>query len=249
MKSRATFQRKDLVVVLICVMFLLVSLGAVSGKSRARAKEIVCLSNMRPWGAIFQMHTESNDGNFIGGDNNTQYWWIRQLDDRYKDWKSMKIWFCPTATIPTADEYGVMAPNFNSFNAWGIYYGEGNGPNGAAGSYGLNGYIIGEKFAGGSDVPVFVDALRFDLWPRYTDSPPVREHLPWSANNMARACINRHNGGVNVLFADWSSRKVGLKELWTLKWYESFYIDGPWTRRGGVQPSDWPMWMRDFRAY
>ena len=30
-------------------------------------------------------------------------------------------------------------------------------------------------------------------------------------------CINRHHGGINMLFADWSVRKVGLKELWTLE--------------------------------
>jgi prepilin-type processing-associated H-X9-DG protein len=249
MKSRTAFHKRDLVIVLACVVYLLMNLGAIGGRGRARAKEMVCLSNLRPWSAIFQMHVESNDGFFISGYNNTSYWWIRQLDDRYKDWKSMKIWFCPTATVPTFDENGTAAATSGTFNAWGIFYGEGNGPNGASGSYGLNGYLIGEKFAGRSDVPVFVDALRFDLWPRHTDPPPPGESMDWSANNMARACINRHNGGVNVLFADWSSRKVGLKELWKLKWHQTFHTDGPWTKRGGVQPSNWPHWMRNFREY
>jgi prepilin-type processing-associated H-X9-DG protein len=62
-------------------------------------------------------------------------------------------------------------------------------------------------------------------------------------------CINRHDGYVNGLFMDWSARKVGLKELWTLKWHKDFDTGGPWTTAGGVQPEDWPKWMRGFKDY
>jgi prepilin-type processing-associated H-X9-DG protein len=62
-------------------------------------------------------------------------------------------------------------------------------------------------------------------------------------------CIDRHEGAVNVLFMDWSARRVGLKELWTLKWHKNFNIQGPWTRGGGVMPTDWPEWMRNFKDY
>ena len=68
-------------------------------------------------------------------------------------------------------------------------------------------------------------------------------------NHMAQCCVNRHNGTVCCLFVDGSVRKVGLKELWTLKWHKSFNTAGPWTTAGGVQPQDWPLWMRDFRDY
>ncbi len=61
--------------------------------------------------------------------------------------------------------------------------------------------------------------------------------------------INRHNEYTNSLFLDWSVRKVGLKELWTLKWYEAFNTANQWTRAGGVKPEDWPEWMRSFRDY
>ena len=74
---------------------------------------------------------------------------------------------------------------------------------------------------------------------------------------MARYCINRHNGYVNGLFCDWSVRKVGLKELWTLKWHRNFDINGPWTIAGfngnvtacaaawdGAAP-----WMKNFPEY
>jgi hypothetical protein len=62
-------------------------------------------------------------------------------------------------------------------------------------------------------------------------------------------CINRHNGHVNTPFLDWSVRKVGLKELWVLKWHDEFDTAGRWTKAGGVKPEDWPLWMRSFRDY
>ena len=52
-----------------------------------------------------------------------------------------------------------------------------------------------------------------------------------------------------MLIRDWSVRKVGLKELWTLKWDPAFDTSGPWTLAGGVQPEDWPQWMRGFKDY
>jgi hypothetical protein len=68
-------------------------------------------------------------------------------------------------------------------------------------------------------------------------------------SSMHHFCINRHYGFINGLFMDWSVRKVGLKELWTLKWDPEFDTAGPWTRAGGVQPQDWPRWMRRFKDY
>jgi len=41
-------------------------------------------------------------------------------------------------------------------------------------------------------------------------------------HEMKHFCINRHNGSTNFLFMDWSIRKVGLKELWTLKWHREY---------------------------
>jgi len=143
------------------------------------------------------------------------------------------------------------------------------GPHGIAGSYGLNGYTIDipgprdyeggvpaedgwrdfDSIAQAENVPLFVDALRFDLWPQETDSPVPYEFAPVSGTHMVQCCINRHGGAVECLFLDGSVRKVGLKELWTLKWHRSFNTEGPWTTAGGVQAADWPEWMRDLKDY
>ncbi|MCJ7692584.1 MAG: hypothetical protein MUO22_04145, partial [Sedimentisphaerales bacterium] len=68
-------------------------------------------------------------------------------------------------------------------------------------------------------------------------------------DEMKHFCISRHDAFINGLFMDWSVRKLGLKELWTLKWSRQFDLSGPWTTAGGVQPDDWPEWMQDFKVY
>ena len=66
---------------------------------------------------------------------------------------------------------------------------------------------------------------------------------------MGSFAINRHNEHVNGLFLDWSVRKIGIKELWTLKWHMQFNTANEWTKAGGVMPDDWPEWMRKFKEY
>ncbi len=61
--------------------------------------------------------------------------------------------------------------------------------------------------------------------------------------------MERHGRETNGMFLDWSVRKVGLKELWTLRWASDFNRAGPWTKAGGVQPDDWPKWMRECKDY
>lgn len=105
-----------------------------------------------------------------------------------------------------------------------------------------------------NNIPVCLDGA----WPstgvwRDDISPPSRDAVPTGDHRRPYykrdSCINRHNGGVNCLFLDWSVRKVGLKELWTLKWHRKFDTANAWTKAGGVKPEDWPQWMRGFKDY
>jgi len=226
----------------------------------------VCLANLRQWGMVFRALAQENDGRLFTPFHSSGYWWPMQLEPELQDWKKNRTWLCPEADEPQFDELGNVLGN-GPFQAWGIYHTPQTGGNGICGSYGINGYAIpiqGIVFEGGvsadkgwgtpyvaqaGEVPLFVDALRFDLWPLESHAPAANEDAAWSGNNMARCAINRHNGTVNSLFLDFSARKVGLKELWTLKWHRSFNTAGPWTLAGGVQPEDWPEWMRDFRDY
>jgi len=105
---------------------------------------------------------------------------------------------------------------------------------------------------GAGDIPMFLDCAWDDAWPYHTDHPPEYDgEVVESVNNneMKRFCLNRHDGFINGLFVDRSVRKLGLKELWKLKWHRTFDTAGPWTKAGGVQPEDWPQWMRGFKDY
>ncbi len=109
----------------------------------------------------------------------------------------------------------------------------------------------------GSNVPVFLDCLWRGSRPHDLDAPPADENYPPAMplgadpryNAMQYFCMDRHEGFINGVFMDGSARSVGLKQLWTLKWHRLFDPNGPWTRAGGVEPSDWPDWMRHFKDY
>jgi len=158
--------------------------------------------------------------------------------------------------------------------AWGIYSG-GTDDEGAwwaskgdCGSYGLNGWICHEEEGVGPPyekwnwrrpdvknagrIPFFADCGWVDGWPEHIDDPPLwnGEIGTYIGQAMKQFCMDRHGGGtVNAGFLDWSVRKVGVKELWTLKWHRMFETDSVWTIAGGVKPIDWPEWMRNFKDY
>lgn len=102
-------------------------------------------------------------------------------------------------------------------------------------------------------VPVLADMMWRGGGPSEsgTGGDPPGYNGQWSGydREMMHFCIDRHDGHVNHLFADWSVRKVGLKELWKLKWHRTFNTAGRWTRAGGATSKGWPAWMRRFRDY
>jgi prepilin-type N-terminal cleavage/methylation domain-containing protein/prepilin-type processing-associated H-X9-DG protein len=95
-------------------------------------------------------------------------------------------------------------------------------------------------------IPVLLDCIVPGSQPDNFFGPP---RLPGRGLGMAPFCINRHGEHINGLFLDWSVRRIGLKELWTLKWNMQFDTANEWTKAGGVQPEDWPEWMRNFKDY
>lgn len=138
------------------------------------------------------------------------------------------------------------------------------------GSYGLNRFLFRPRFEstltfvppgestrevdvfslrGPANIPVVLDSAAPDGGPpSANDGPPspsdgTFSKLAWPF------CVSRHDSFVNGIFLDWSVRKIGIKELWKLKWFLDFDTNGRWTRAGGVQPEDWPEWMRGMKDY
>jgi prepilin-type N-terminal cleavage/methylation domain-containing protein/prepilin-type processing-associated H-X9-DG protein len=103
---------------------------------------------------------------------------------------------------------------------------------------------------GASIVPVYLDSRFPYAYPVEANPPPdCEEVLLGPELGMQFFAMDRHAGGINGLFMDWSVRPVGVKELWTLKWSPEFKTAGPWTKAGGVSAEDWPPWMRRFKDY
>jgi len=164
-----------------------------------------------------------------------------------------------------SDSYRIQGTTGSVFGAWEIR----TPPPVFRGSYGFNqGVFKGfHKFSfevpvlrggrldldvlslrGRSNIPVLLDAVAPWANPLDTQGPPPTPEGV-SLVGIQNFCMNRHDGHVNGLFLDWSVRKVGLKELWTLHWYAEFNRSGPWTNAGGVRPQDWPKWMRRCKDY
>ena len=264
--KQTNLTKKDLLVVLACIVFLLANLAAIGPRGRRHAKQALCLSNLRKWGLIFQQFAADNDGYFMPGwfdYGEFSELWMDALRPYYAN--NHYLCCCPEAAIPGSeigtDPYGMGG----TFKAWGVFIDVWFTISGDYGSYGMNSWICnpppGDEWipyeyfwrtvnvAGTSNIPIFLDSMWIEGWPLHYDEPPPYEELFSYESNMARFCINRHEGFINSVFLDFSARKVGLKELWKLKWHRQYDTCGPWTKCGGATPDVWPDWLRDFKDY
>jgi len=276
MRKVKGFTLIELLMVISIVVLLMALLLPALQRVRKQARAVVCQANLKQWGTILALYTEDNQGR-LPGTHLDALWFMRgssliegdpNKPDVYQDINAKGIACCPMAVRSGA--HGGWVPgttasridcNFGStFDAWKMTY-----PSPPfRGSYGFNGlmtrggfipwvpepftprnYMDIFSFRGRANIPTLLDSTRpiVRVSPSATRGPPSYE---FEESNF---CINRHNGHINVLFMDWSVRKVGLKELWTLKWSSRWDTAGPWTKAGGVQPEDWPKWMRNFKDY
>jgi prepilin-type N-terminal cleavage/methylation domain-containing protein len=276
MGKRRGFTLIELLVVIAIIALLLSILMPALRKVREQAYMAKCMANLRQWNLIFSMYLQDG-GRFYSGQRdpgapqNDGFWWIDQLQEKQESRIDNPLWFCPKTKGTMQDAMGNQNNKISFFSAWGIFNAAGT-PDGIAGSYGINGWVLDvpatgpglsegrtrvdhwrtPNVQGAGQIPLMVEALRFDIWPQPNQRPFDLETDPWSkdgTNHMARACINRHLGHTNVSFCDYSVRKAGVKELYTLKWHRSFNVRGPWTMAGGVVDTQWPDWIRPFKDY
>lgn len=272
MDKRRGFTLIELLVVIAIIALLMSILMPALERVRRQARGAGCKSNLHQWGLIFAMYTDENNGYFYSGylqgsssNMGNGEWWRECM------WplsKNKKMWLCPTAVknrSGTLDQAAATTP----FDAWRVPPSQGADE----GSYAPNGWMCNPRpgltdlwgrgpvqshwrtalVANASTVPVFTEGWWVDAWPRHTDEPfAYRDQTPLMGVNqheIQRLCVDRHGGAQHCLFADWSAVKVGLKELWTLRWSREFKINGPWTKAGGAAPENWPQWMRGMKEY
>jgi prepilin-type N-terminal cleavage/methylation domain-containing protein/prepilin-type processing-associated H-X9-DG protein len=266
-RSRA-FTLIELLVVISVIVLLMALLLPALQKARKQARAVVCQAHVKQWGSILALYTEDSNGRLPIADSSQAFWFFRgswlpagdpNWPEIYHRFTTKGIACCPEAVKVRSQRgtgvsrgrgpYGsftIRSTGGSTFEAWQIWS---PSPPFRC-SYGLNNTTFVFKDVetylsrGQANIPVILDSPQCDGWHDNTREPPRREGV-----GPQTFCINRHNGYINSLFMDWSVRKVGLKELWTLKWDDESVTTGPWTKAGGVLPEDWPYWMRGFKDY
>jgi len=276
MHKRNGFTLIELLVVIAIIALLMAILMPALQRVKKQAKTVICQAHLKEWATIFAMYTDDNNG-FFPRRTQSGGRWINVLYDYY--YREEKIRVCPMATrikVPyppgSASALVVGGDKFTSWGKIGMTPNEYWGPAGTYGSYGINGwvYVCGQStlygkpaefflktinVKGGSNIPMFLDCWFFCGWPDDTDTPPSYDGEKWSGDedSMQRFCINRHDGFINAAFVDYTVRRVGLKELFTLKWSRRYNTANAWTTAGGVTPADWRNhgtgWLAKFKDY
>ena len=67
MKAKSGLTKSDVLISLVCVVFGLMSLGAIGRGGRERAKRAVCMGNLRALTAAWSMYSDDNDGILVNG--------------------------------------------------------------------------------------------------------------------------------------------------------------------------------------
>ncbi|MFA5251577.1 MAG: type II secretion system protein [Phycisphaerae bacterium] len=239
MDKKRGFTLIELLVVIAIIALLMSILMPALSKVRKQAMSVSCLARLKQWGVIFSMYASENDGYMntrMVGTDYSKLWYL-VFKPMYKD-RTMR--YCPTAVNNTlkrgpyatwwADKMGQWDPEDFPVPGEGDADSQ-KGDNAPTGSYGMNRYI--ENMTGGitsasplywrkvdvrgaDRAPVMMDCLYIYYWAGDDEIPP-EYNGDFTTPEMHYIQIDRHMGYNNVCFLDSSARKVGLKELSTLR--------------------------------
>jgi prepilin-type N-terminal cleavage/methylation domain-containing protein len=274
-RRQRAFTLIELLVVIAVIALLMALLMPALNRARKQARSAACQANLHQWSIIWSMYTQDHGGYFsagseadrnVGSDAGRPSHWLRAVQPYYID---EKIRFCPMATkLVTKVTPEVLTEGGNIYVLAWVTPDVGPGGESYSGSYGMNNWLYSPRRSrfwgvpaddhwrhidvkGQVNIPLLMDSLGAGGHPESTNTPPefYGQTAGFWEDQIRRFCIDRHNEAINGLFLNLAVRKIGLKELWTLKWHRTYNRDDPWTTAGGVQPSDWPQWMRSFKDY
>jgi len=93
-------------------------------------------------------------------------------------------------------------------------------------------------------IPLFGDCSMMGGFPNvHCEIPQERIREPMAqGDEISRWVQDRHTGGVNMLFLDFSARRVELKQLWQLPWQRCWDLTAA---PDPQNPEIWPDWMNE----
>ena len=248
-RLRWGFTLIELLVVIAIIAILASLLLPTLAKAKLAAKSAQDKSNLHQWVVAFAMYANDNKDTMPVGWTPgvpTSVW----MGPCQPYFSNTNISLCPAAnlfrsSLPAATmfaddmdwtfySWGIMGVGAYPIEAWG-YQGE-------MGSYEFNGNLYRRKLSDFSllhNTPVFGDGMWDGTNPTPADAPPTSQGWQ-TANGLDEFALPRHPGTrpVNMAFLDSSVRNVGLKELWTLSWFQG-WVSSP--------PARWPQWMNQYQ--
>jgi len=272
MRKRAFTLIELLVVIAIIALLLSIILPALR-KAKDMAKAVICKSNIKQWGLGFGAYLNENNDRFFLDYYDNPGGLLTEQQRAPRRWhnalwpyvQTTDIFLCPTNKIgltgpdktfqvwPLSDSWVIGATEDlyggYGFNVWANdrVYSSGHT------DYGKNWRTSTSLGVSSSSVPLLGDSWWNRNDPEATDYPPAyRGENRGGSDTMSRFCLDRHNENMNMLFMDLSVRKVGLKELWTLKWHRKYITGGPWTLADPGSRTLWEThapWMEGMKQY
>ena len=259
----------ELLVVIAVIALLMGILLPVLSRVRMQAKALACQGNLRQFGMGLYAYAAENDGE-------APHIWGEDRGSASPGWEqvfllgvdSNEVLLCPRAAKTRRDRGGRGSTFYAWKYEWRLY--SSGSTRVIVGSYAWNaavgvpaGYPVSEwprswravDVEGAAGIPFIFGCAQPYYDPEVASAPCTLGDPPNCEDSDDRSidsrlvCMNRHDGGINMCFLDSSVRKVGLKELWTLKWHRQYDTANRWTKAGGVRPEDWPEWMRKFKDY
>ena len=259
MRRNKGFTPIELLVVIAIIALLTSIVTPAMKRAKRRAQAVVCTSNLRQWGLVFNAYFEDNDSKFANSSQKRA--WTETFRSYYEN-ENLRV--CPSAKKlknPTMSS-GEPNPHIGgAFVSWGMM------PEdivvnerilsrrGDFGSYGMSQWA--SVFTGKIDhpdkdkywnritqvrsrssVPFFIDCNQRTFKPREDDMPPIDSDGK-GGGKLGQACMDRHNKAVNALFMDLSASDIKLKQLWSLKWHRGWVPQRP----------VWTPWMRELPEY